>query len=206
MQVINIPQGSPEWLAARLGVITASQFANATKMTKTGHSSYGIDYAQALAYERVFSAPSDPVFVNAAMRRGTELEPQARSWYETHTGELVETAGFFVSDCGRFGYSPDGLVGEDGLIEIKCPGGRQFVGCITAEDWSDYLHQVQGGMWISGRQWCDLVLYTDADNGRGYIARILRDEAFIAKLADDLASFDSFVQEIVQKLKNKIGA
>jgi len=206
MQTISFPQGSPEWLAALLGMATASKFADAVKATKTGRAAVSTDYAGQLAYERVMGEPAEIVFQNAAMKRGTELEPKARSWYESKTGDLVETAGLLVTECGRFGYSPDGLVGTDGLIEIKCPLGKQFVSVITSDDASDYMHQIQGGLWITGRQWCDLVIYTDAHDGQGYIQRIQRDEVFIAKLAAELVTFDLYVAELVTIITTKIGA
>lgn len=207
MQIINFQQGTQEWLDARLGVITASKFGAATAKLKSGAAAaVATDYAQQLAYERALLAPADIVVSNAAMRRGSELEPAARRWYESQTGEIVEQTGLILSDCGTFGYSPDGLVGEDGALEIKCPLGKQFLAAITAEDWSDYLHQVQGGLWLTGRKWCDLIIYTDGGGGRGYIARIMRDEAFIAKLAEDLAAFNSIIEELKTKLINKIGA
>lgn len=205
MKILNMEQGSPEWLAARVGVATASRFADAVKVTAKGRSQASIDYALSLAYERAFGAPAEVAIQTGAMRRGTELEPVARAWYESQTGELVSSAGFIVTDCGRFGYSPDGLIGADGLTEIKCPSGKQFANVVVNEDPADYMHQVQGGLWISGRQWCDLILFTDARGGSGYVQRIHRDEAFIAKLAADMEEFDKvvnvFAKAILEKTK-----
>lgn len=204
MKILNMEQGTPEWLAARLGVATASRFADAVKATKTGRAQASIDYALTLAYERAFGAPADPSpFKSSAMQRGTDLEPVARAWYESRTGELVSSVGFMVSDCGRFGYSPDGLVGEDGLIEIKCPAGKQFANVVINDDPTDYAHQCQGGMWVSGRKWCDLIVFTDARGGAGYIQRVTRDEAFIAKLDADLAEFEKLVSTFSQQLTEK---
>lgn len=203
MKTINVPQGSPEWLAARLGVVTASRFADATKTTKAGRAQVATDYALALAYERVFGVAAEVPFVNGAMKRGSELEPIARAWYEARMGKLVDEAGFMLTDCGRFGYSPDGLVGTDGLVEIKCPAGRQFADVIVNDDPADYMHQMQGGMWITGRAWCDIIVFTDATGGAGYIHRIYRDEQFIASLAGNLAAFNAAVDVYAKTLKTK---
>lgn len=184
MQIIkDIEQGSPEWHKLRMGVATASNFSKI--VTSTGDISKSIDgYALKLATEYFLTEPEE-TYKSAAMERGTELEPDARQAYEEANLSLVEQVTFIRSDCGNFGYSPDGLVDEDGLIEIKCPQDTTHLEYIISGKLpTEYKGQVQGGLMVSGRKWCDFVSYHPNfyDDKRLFIVRVERDEDFIVKL------------------------
>jgi exodeoxyribonuclease (lambda-induced) len=203
MILVEAAQGSAEWLAARVGVITSSRAKDACKTLKNGDpAEVAIAYAAQIALERVSGVRCDETFVNAAMRRGTELEPQARAAYEAETGNLVLESGIVLTDDRAFGYSTDGLIGADGLLEIKCPSSPKVVCSMWRDgDVSEYMHQIQMGLWITGRKWLDFVMYDPRLEVVGkalFVKRIERDEAFIesleigllrcAKLADEFAA------------------
>lgn len=215
--LINEPQGSDAWLAARAGVITASRFSDAraklTRASKNGKAgdpaAKAIEYAWQVALERIAGEPVSPAFETWQMRRGTELEPEARMTYEAATGLLASEKGLILTDDRAFGYSSDGLVSDEGLIEIKCPANCQKIGDI----WSDpdnaaaeYIDQIQGGMWITGRQWCDFIMYCPWLEPVGkelFRRRIERDETYISQLADDLHQFRALVEEYESRLRNE---
>lgn len=185
MQTIkNIDQGSDEWIQLRLGVATASNFDKI--ITAGGKQSTTLEkYALQLATDKMLTTP-EPSYKNEAMIRGTELEPLARETYQEETFNIVEQITMFLSDCGNFGYSPDGLVGDDGLIEIKCPKATtHFQYIIDNKAPADYWQQLQGGLWLSGRKWIDFVSYhPDFKTKQLFIIRVERDETYIAKLAE----------------------
>jgi len=206
MLLIECPQGTPEWHAARCGVITASRFKDACERLKPGKgetigkpSAKMLNYAAEVAIERISGQPSDEGFVTWQMRRGTELEPQARLAYEARTGRLVEESGVALTEDRVFGYSTDGLIERDGLIEIKCvASAEKLISLWRDHDLSEYTHQIQGGLWITGRAWCDFVLYAPqlASVGKELlIHRVTRDEDFIGNLELDLLAFKKLVDE-----------
>ena len=164
MKINDAIQGSPEWLQVRAGCITASRAKDARSRLKTGKPSSAMEkYAKQVAVERVAGEPVEKFFVTEAMRFGTEQEPLARAQYEVVTGHLVEEAGFITSDDGLFGYSSDGLVGEDGCIEIKTlVSCERIVDLIGSKDVSDFIDQVKQGLWLTNRKWCDVVLWAPA--------------------------------------------
>lgn len=196
------PQGSDEWLAARKGRITGSRFRDALDRTAKGEmTSKAKLYALDTARER-FGGSAAPVYVNAAMRTGTEQEPLARAEYEVETGNVVLEAGFAYTDDGRFGCSVDGLVGSDGIIEIKTLVSSDTLFTAMVEgDYSAYMDQIVGGLWILGRQWCDLILWApDLPIGGMKIVRIQRDEAAIKRLSAGLLAFDALVEGHFKRL------
>lgn len=208
MKIINLEQGSDEWLKARLGVATASNFDKV--ITSTGKESTQFEkYALELASQLLMDEPEE-TYKNDAMKRGNELEPVARQAYEETTFNIVETVGMFKSDCGNFGYSPDGLVGNDGLIEIKCPQATTHLKYLIDDKLpADYVAQVQGGLFISGRKWCDFVsFHPNFKEGRQlFVKRIERDEDFIAKLETNLIKTIRLRDEILVKLtENQVSA
>ena len=200
------PQGSDEWLAARRGVCTGSRFKDARARLKGGGLSKDcISYAMDLARERNGGSVMQ-VYVNAAMRFGTEQEPLARMAYTERTGNAVETTGFWTTDDLMFGVSPDGLVGDDGLIEIKTMvSSATLFKAVVDRDLSEYLDQINGELWLLRRQWCDLVLWAPdlAAIGRDMtVIRIERDEAEIQRLEDDLMTFSKLVSQYEQALRS----
>ncbi len=207
MIVLELEQGSQEWLQARAGVITASRAKDATEvLKKTGEpTDKALRYAAQVAMERVAGVPCDDTFVNFAMQRGSELEPQARQRYEIETGQTVYEGGIVLTDDRRLGYSADGFIGLDGLVEIKAPlSPLTVIRMWQTGDVSDYIHQIQMGLWITGRRWCDFIMYDPrlAVVGKDlYVKRIERDEAFIEKLEQDLLAAMRRVDEFEAVLR-----
>lgn len=206
MLFISVTQGSPEWFAARAGVITASMFSTACDFLKNGTPTQkNIDYAYRVAVERIYGETTDDTYQTYEMRRGTELEPYARICYESKTGNLALESGIVLTDDKLFGYSTDGFVDDDGLIEIKAPNSaRKICEMHINADLSEYIHQIQGGLWITGRKWCDFVMYAPQLESVGkhlFIKRIERDDDFIEKMELQLWAFEQRVQSHVEILK-----
>ena len=200
-------QGTPAWLEARRGAITGSRFSTARDKTAKGAMSAAATlYAQDVARERC-GGTAERVFVNAAMRTGTEQEPLARQAYEARTGNLVEEAGFITTDDSLFGVSVDGLVDEDGMIEVKTMvGSKTLFTALVERDHAAYTDQINGSLWLLGRKWCDLVLWApDLPTGRLTVIRIARDEAAIQALEDDLIAFEKTVSKYEAALSRAIG-
>lgn len=202
MILIECQQGTPQWFEARAGVITASEFEVAiSKLTRTSGGKKAGDptdasdrYACDKAIERVSGKPYGIPPKAAILARGHDLEPKARMGYEAKTEMLATESGIVLTDDRKFGYSTDGFVGEDGLIEIKCPiDGFKIATMWRTGDVSEYMHQMQGGMWITGRKWCDFIMYVPdlAPVGKDlYVKRIERDDNFIDAMVEELLAFD----------------
>ena len=210
MIVNTAPQGSPEWLLARAGLATASMFKTARERLKNGDlSAASKNYAFRVAVERISGYPMDEGnFQTWAMKRGQELEPEARDAVSLHLAADIQECGFVTTDCGRFGASADGLIGDDQGVEIKCLVSPERVrDALLNNDISDFMDQIQGGMWITGRSVWHLAVYTPILAG---VSRSLtvwtvpRDDQYIAKLEADLHTFDALVSEYISKLENPI--
>lgn len=197
-------QGSEAWLDSRRGCITGSNFRTAREKLKTGQpSKAAMDYARDLARERL-GGKAPAKFQNAAMRTGTEQEPVARFAYEKRTGNLVEEVGFFATEDGCFGLSPDGLIDDDGVLEIKTMVSSDTLFTAVADgDLSAYMDQCLGYLWLLGRQWVDLVLWVPDLNYMA-IHRITRDEAAIEALEADLMAFARLVTQYENTLRAAI--
>lgn len=201
----NHPQGSEGWLQARAGVITASRFKDARDRLKGGKpSSKCIAYAAQVAVERIAGRPIDKAFQNWQMKEGQEQEPHARTAYDVETGNVVEEVGLVTTDDGLYGYSSDGFVGSAGLLEIKTLLSAEVIlRVVGGGDLSEYMDQCNGGLWLTGREWIDLVLWAPALEpiGRALtIHRITRDEAAIEALEADLMAFAGMVKEAERML------
>ncbi len=158
MRIIDAAQRSAEWFAARCGLLTASK-ANALGFLKDGKTPTAArrDLLMQIVCERLTGQPQEDTFTNAAMQRGTDLEPVARRAYEAASGNLVQEVGFCRHDTLAIGCSPDGLVDDDGLVEIKCPTSKVHLGYIRAGGLpSDYLPQVLHAFLV-----CDTATYLD---------------------------------------------
>ena len=204
MPWLQLDQGSEEWLTARRGKITGSRFKDARDKLKGGQPSKAcLGYAMDIARERIGgSAPSK--FQNAAMRTGTEQEPFARAMYEARTGHMVDEAGFYLSDDAVFGLSPDGLIDDDGVLEIKTMVSSDTLFTAVADgDVSAYMDQCLGYLWLLGRQWVDLVLWCP-DLNHMVIKRITRDEDAIESLEADLMAFARLVTQYENTLRAAI--
>lgn len=197
MIILDLEQGTDEWMKARIGIPTASQFDKIIT-TKGEPSKQAKKYAYQLAGERV-AGFKEETYSNATMARGTELESEARKFYALAYDVEVQEVGFCLDDGKEFGCSPDGLVGEEGGIEIKCPLMATHVGYLLGGKLpTDYIQQVQGSMFVTGRKWWDFVSYYP--NMKPFIVRVQRDEVLInaLRLALDMLSKDleSIVLEI----------
>jgi hypothetical protein len=212
MPWLKLEQGSEEWLTARRGVVTGSRFKDCRDKLKSGQPSKAcLEYARDVARERIGGrAPAK--FQNAAMRTGVEQEPVARAMYEAQTGYMVDEAGFYLSDDDNFGLSPDGLIDEDGVLEIKTMvSSETLFTAVVDGDISAYRDQCLGYLWLLGRQWVDLVLWApdlEAAGRKGlHIIRIDRSDAgnedAIEKLEADLMAFAVLVQDNEEKLRLK---
>lgn len=181
MRVINVEQGTDEWLAARLGVPSASSFGRL--ITPTGRRAKTFDaYVSQLVDERV-TGLLDRIPQNDAMARGSELEPEARAYYEFMSGNTVVEMGFIKHPILEAGCSPDGFVGTDGGIEIKCPLDNNHQKTLDANEMpSKHIPQVQGCMWITERKWWDFISYHPEMDS--FITRVERDDEYINRLAE----------------------
>jgi len=213
--IFNHPQGSPEWLQSRCGVITASMFKVARERLKSGPNKGDFteaakDYAFKLAYERVSGELMDEGFQTWQMERGHELEPAARYTHEIETGCVVEQVGFITDDAGIFGASADGFIGSDTGLEIKCLVSAKGIRKLWfADDMSDFMDQVQGGMWITGRSKWHFALYCPAlaSVGKELFLRIVdRDEKYIAAMEQDLRAFADLVDTFHHQLQQPLAA
>ena len=193
MIILTGVQGSPEWLASRLGRPSASNFGRL--VTGSGKpSSSAESYINEMIAERL-TGRSKPFYTNEHMERGNALEPEAREAYEFITDfEVVET-GFILHDSEEFGCSPDGLVAEQGGLEIKCPSDSVHVSYLRAGKVpSKYYQQVQGCLWITGREWWDFMSYHP--EMPHLLVRAHRNEKYIEAMAEQVeAAVETIVKE-----------
>lgn len=201
----DIPQGTQEWHAARCGRVTASRIADVMAKTKTGPSASRVNYMAELVAERLTGVPASS-FSNAAMQWGTDHEPAARECYVFETGASVVEVGFFIHPVLLMaGASPDGLVGDDGLVEIKCPNTATHIDTLKGAPIADkYMKQMQFQMACTGRQWCDFVSYDPRMpiEMQLRIRRIDRDAEAIAEIE---ASVRAFIEEIDATVADLLG-
>lgn len=199
MKIHNVEQGSEEWLSLRAGMPTASEFTSLLTPKKWELSKSLPKYAIRLATEIVLGCPLDrDLSRNEDVQRGIYLEEKAALSYEFETGETLTTVGFVTDDDGRYGASPDRLVGENGLLEIKCPRPENHASYVLNGFEENYYLQVQGQLLVTGRQWCDR--YSYCPGLRPYRERTERDEGCIAVLKIALAKVHQLKLEYVQKL------
>lgn len=201
----DIEQGIPEWKELRRGTITGSKYKDARDRLKSGGLSGKAKlYAMNVARERCRGKAPD-IFETNAMREGRVQEGIARAAYERRTGALVEPVGFFKTTDNLFGLSPDGLIDDDGVLEIKTMVSSDTMFTAMVErDVSEYIDQCLGYLWLLGRKWVDLVLWAEDLEDLGMqmvVIRIERDEAAIEKLEADLMAFVAIVREYESKLR-----
>ena len=201
MKIIEVPQGSPEWFMARLGIPTASDFDKIID-TSGKSSKQRRKYLLQLAGERTVGR-SDQSFQNWAMLRGQEKEIEARRLYEMITGEPVRQVGFCVTEehpiCGA---SPDGLAGDDGVLELKCPLISTHTGYLLDEELpSEYFQQVQGQLLVTGRKWCDFMSYYPGM--KPMVVRVEPDAAYQEILKKELEVFCTQLDDAFQQLQLK---
>jgi exodeoxyribonuclease (lambda-induced) len=206
MKFIDHPQGSEAWLLSRVGKITASRCKDARDRNKPAKgetigkpSAKCLAYAAQVAVERIASRPIDKMFESWQMREGSEQEPRARQAYDVETGNIVREVGAIATDDDLFLYSPDGLIGDDGLLEIKTLLSAERILRIVGEgDLSDFMDQCLMGLWLTGRKWIDLALWCPALEPIGRqltVHHITRDENAIEALEADLLAFARLVKQ-----------
>jgi putative phage-type endonuclease len=202
----EIIQGTPEWHQLRLGRVTASRVADVIAKTKTGYAATRANYAAQLITERLTGMPTKG-FTNDAMQWGTETEPQARSAYEFNRAETVVEVAFVPHPTiGDSGASPDGLVGDDGLVEIKCPNTATHIETLVgATVPGKYVTQMQWQLACTGRQWVDFVSYDPRmpESMRFFCQRVHRDDALIADLEKEVVIFLNEVRGKVMELRRR---
>jgi len=201
--MLDIEQGSEEWFKARLGKVTASRVADVIARTKTGPSASRANYAAQLVRERLTGVP-DEQFTNAAMQWGTDMEPEARKAYEFYQAVSVEQVGFVPHpDIGDTGASPDGLVGDDGLVEIKCPNTATHIETLKGKAVPHkYITQIQWQLACTGRQWCDFVSFDPRmpESMQFFCVRVHRVPEIIEDLETEVIAFLKEVRETVDAL------
>lgn len=196
-------QGSPEWFAARCGRVTASRVVDVIARTKAGWGASRANYAAELIAERL-SGTTAPSFTNSAMQWGTDTEPQARSAYAIRHGVEVAEVGFVLHpEIEMSGASPDGLVGDDGMVEIKCPNTATHLETLLGETVpGKYLTQMQWQMACTGRAWCDFASFDPRlpERMNLFVARVPRDLSMILELESEVTAFLREIDEKVARL------
>ena len=199
MILVDCIQGTDEWFAARLGIPTASNFNKIiTSLGKPSTSK--VKYADTLLADWLAGKPVDAVGTSYWMDRGTELEQQARDNYTFETGNEVEQIGFAYLDVRQeVGCSPDGLIGDDGVQEIKCPKASTLVSYYGKPCPAAYYPQVQGELWVTDRQWCDF--YVWHPELMPYLIRVERDESYIKLMATEVEKFVRYLDKRKKELE-----
>ena len=198
-------QRSEEWRLARLGHATGSMIRCVlAKGRGSAEPATRANYRAQLIAERLTGESCEDRFENAAMRRGTEMEPEARARYEAHADTLVEQVGFVPHPSIEWaGCSPDGLVGSEGLVQIKCPSPKVHIETVMAQEIPcEYVPQMQFEMACTGRAWNDFVSFDDRmpDDIQIFVKRLQRDDAAIARIEGEVRRFIAEVDEYVEKL------
>lgn len=196
---VDCTQQTPEWYDVRRGVLTASHF-NKILTPKTQKVSAQADAVARRIVAEWLSGVAEQPPATQAMERGIMLEPEARAWYEFATGRTVEEVGFvFLNDKREIGCSPDGLIGDDGGLEIKCLNGADHIEALAnGQIPIDYVPQVQGCLWITGREWWDYVSYHPLMPSE--VIRVARDDTFIKSL--EIAA--DYVLGLVEAMKRTL--
>ena len=197
-------QQTEEWFKARLGKVTASRVSDVIAKTKSGYSASRAKYMTQLILERITGERAES-YSNAAMEWGVEQEAFARAAYEAHANVLVDQCGSFDHpSIPMSSASPDGLVEQDGLVEIKNPMSHTHLETLLTKTVNgDYVTQMQWQMACTGRKWCDFVSYDSRmpEHLRLFVKRVERDDETIAELEKEVSKFLSELEDKVNKLK-----
>ena len=199
-------QRTEEWFEARMGCVTASRTADVMAKTKSGYAASRANYMAELICERL-TCERQGGFSSAAMQWGTETEPQARMAYEIITGATVVETGFVLHpEIAGFGASPDGLIGDDGLIEIKCPNTATHIDTLLADKVpTKYIIQMHVQMLCTGRVWCDFVSFDPRlpIDLHMFIKRVERDNKLAEEIVTEVQSFLADMEAKIAKLKER---
>jgi putative phage-type endonuclease len=204
-----IVQGSPEWHEIRRGKVTASRVADLIAKTKSGPATSRANYMAELLCERM-TGETQPFFSNAAIQWGTEKEPEARAAYCFHTDNDVSEIAFVDHPTiGMAGASPDGLIGDDGLLEIKCPNTATHLDTLASgKPAGKYVTQMQWQMACTGRQWCDFASYDPRlpEHLRLFVTRVSRDGEMIEAMEAEVSAFLAELDARIEDLNTRHGA
>lgn len=204
----DIVQGSAEWHAIRIGKVTASRVADVVAKTKTGWGASRANYMAELIAERLTGEAAER-FTNAAMNWGTEKEPDARAAYEFFRDASVTEVGFVAHPIiSMTGASPDGLVADEGMVEIKCPNTATHLDTLLTQAVpAKYNTQMQWQMACTGRKWCDFASYDPRlpESMSLFVKRVERDDKMIFDLEKDVSSFLAELDEKLSKLDGIYG-
>lgn len=200
MKIISdVEQGTKEWLELRLGIATCSEL-DTLLVNGKGEAGFGagaFTYMDTLIGERITGEAADPFMGNRHTERGHELEGTGRQLFEAQTGVTTQQVGIILNH--GIGYSPDSLIGSDGLCEIKTKLPKFQVGVILGNEIpKDHIAQCQGGLWVSEREWIDFVSYWPGMPL--FIKRAYRDEAMIRKLSERVKTFYEILDERMNKV------
>jgi putative phage-type endonuclease len=203
---MNDLQRTEDWFAARIGKVTASRVADVTAKTKSGYSASRANYMAELICERLTGVKGDS-YQTPAMVWGIETEPKARAAYEAETGNLVTGVGFIPHPTiNMAGASPDGLVGQDGLVEIKCPNTATHIDTVLSEAVpAKYIAQMQWQMACTERNWCDFISYDPRvpEAIQLWTKRVERDDKYIGQLEEEVFNFIEELETKIDALKEK---
>ena len=204
--VHKMSQRSPEWFAHRLGRVTASRIADVMAQTKSGPGAARKNYLADLVAERL-TGEARETFTNAAMQWGTDWEPQARAAYEFITDATVQEVGFIDHpDLPMAGCSPDGLVVDAGMVEIKCPNTATHIDTLLTEKIDGKYHkQMQFQLACAGRAWCDFVSFDPRlpAEMQLWVCRVERDDDAIAEIEKAVTQFLSDLDNTVAALRER---
>jgi putative phage-type endonuclease len=207
--MIELEQGTEAWLAARCGRVTASRIADLMAKTKSGWGASRANYAAQLVAERLTGCVT-PSFTNAAMIHGTETEPEARRAYEFFIDRDVQQVGFVPHPSIEMaGASPDGMIGDDGLLELKCPNTATHIDTLLTGAIPDkYFKQMQFQMACTGREWCDFASYDNRlpERMRLFVKRVERDAEAIAEIETEVRAFIAEIDDTVAQLRARYDA
>jgi putative phage-type endonuclease len=206
VKVLDVEQGSHEWIAARLGKVSASRMADMTARTRSGYGASRTNYAAELIVERLTGTPAER-YTNAAMAWGTEKEPDAKDAYcFLRDAEIVPVGLVLHPTIAMACASPDGLIGDDGLIEVKCPLSATHIDTLLSETIPEkYVKQMMWQMACTGRQWCDFVSFDPRlpAEMQVFIRRVPRDNALILELEQETVKFLAEIDQTISKLQAK---
>ncbi len=207
MLIIDLPQNTPEWLQARRGLVTASSIKDVLAKGKGGEEAktretYRVQKAMEILVKEHISSPG---LDTAAIRWGKETEPMARTEYELRTGVMVVQVGLVLHPTiERAAASPDGLVGDKGLVEFKCPESHTHIRYIVGDTVpTEYQPQMLWQMACCEREWCDFVSFDPRwpENNQMFVKRFFRDDARIKAMETEVIKFNQEVDELVEKLR-----
>jgi putative phage-type endonuclease len=199
-------QRTDEWLQARVGHITGSRMADVISKIKTGESQTRLNYKTQLVTERLTNQPVQTYF-NNAMQQGIDREPDARMLYELENKMDVEEVGFIKHPTLAWsGVSVDGLIGDKGIIEIKCPLETTHTNTLLKKQApKKYYPQMQWGMCVTQRSFCDFVSYNPSfpDDLKLFVIRVERDDDYIKMLEEEVVKFNEEIEQLLNSIKEK---